>query len=87
MGAISVRVVPRSGRREVVVEPDRVVVRVRSAPEDGRATEEARRCLADALGVAPASVRLRVGARARTKVFEVDGLEPAQALERLRTGA
>jgi uncharacterized protein YggU (UPF0235/DUF167 family) len=74
MGTVTVRVRPRSGRTSVEVGPAGVVVRVRAAPEGGRATEEARRALADALGVPAAAVRLRRGARSRTKVFEVDGL-------------
>jgi uncharacterized protein YggU (UPF0235/DUF167 family) len=51
-----------------------VVVRVRAAPERGRATEEAARALAAVLGIPPSRVRLRSGARSRTKTFDVDGL-------------
>lgn len=72
MATVTVRVVPRSGRREVTEGTDgSLTIRVRSAPEGGKATAEAARLLADFLGVAPSSVRLRVGARSRTKVFEV----------------
>lgn len=72
MRTMSVRVVPRSGRS--VVEPDEeggLVIRVRAAPESGRATEEARRALAAHLGVPASQVRLRAGARSRRKLFEV----------------
>ena len=54
--------------------PERVLVRVRAAPEGGRATDEARRALARVLGVPASRVRLRAGARQRIKVFEVDGM-------------
>jgi uncharacterized protein YggU (UPF0235/DUF167 family) len=75
MATMSVRVVPRAGRASVSVEGDgRVVVRVRAAPEGGRATEEARRALAAALGVASWRIALRSGARSRTKLFGVEGL-------------
>jgi uncharacterized protein YggU (UPF0235/DUF167 family) len=68
----------------VEAESDVLVVRVRSAPERGRATEEARRLLAGALGVPASRVALRSGARSRTKVFEVAGL-PDEAIQmRLR---
>jgi uncharacterized protein len=60
-----------------------VVVRVRSAPEDGRATEEARRALAEALDVAASRVRLVTGARSRAKVFEVSGLTADELQVRL----
>jgi len=84
MGAVTVRVVPRAGRATVELRRQGIVVRVRSAPEGGRATEEARRALAEALRVPAATVRLRTGARSRTKVFEVDGLDRSQVEMRLR---
>lgn len=84
MGSVTVRVVPRSGRSAVEMGPAGVLVRVRAAPEGGRATEEARRALAGALGVPPSSVRLRTGARSRTKVFEVDEMSSADLAMRLR---
>jgi len=84
MGSVTVRVVPRSGRSAVEAGPAGVLVRVRAAPEGGRATEEARRALAGALGVPPSSVRLRTGARSRTKVFEVDEMSSEDLAMRLR---
>jgi uncharacterized protein len=74
MATVTVRVVPRAGRTIVRSEPTGVVIRVRAAPEGGRATEEARRALATALGLPPSRVRLVTGARARTKVFEIADL-------------
>lgn len=73
MGTVTVRVMPIAGRTAVEATPDGVVVRVREAPERGRATEAARRALADALGVPASRIVLRQGARARTKVFFVVG--------------
>jgi uncharacterized protein YggU (UPF0235/DUF167 family) len=84
MGTVTVRVVPRSGRTGVEVGPTGVVVRVRAAPEGGRATEEARRALAEAAGLPRADVRLRSGARSRTKVFEVAGVASEDLERRLR---
>jgi hypothetical protein len=76
MAKVTVRVMPRSGRSRVELGAEILVIRVRAAPEGGRATEEARRVLAEALHVAPTRVRLVSGARARTKVFEIEGLTP-----------
>ena len=84
MGSVTVRVVPRSARPALERGPAGVVVRVRAIPEGGRATEEARRALADALRVTSSSVRLRTGARSRTKVFEVDGMSSDDLAMRLR---
>jgi uncharacterized protein YggU (UPF0235/DUF167 family) len=61
-----------------------IVIRVRAAPEGGRATAEASRALAAALGVPPSAVVLRRGRRSREKVFEVAGLTGDEALQRLR---
>lgn len=84
MASITVRVVPRSGRTKVEVGTDGVVVRVRAAPERGRATDEAARALADLLDVAPGRVRLRTGARSRTKTFDVEGMTTEELDRRLR---
>ena len=48
-----------------------LIVAVGAPAVDGRATEAVRRALADALGVRPAEVALRVGATSRDKVFTV----------------
>jgi uncharacterized protein len=84
MATVTVRVAPRSGRTAVEVGPEGIAVRVRSAPEAGKATEEARRALARALGVPPSKVALRTGARSQTKVFEVEGMTKTDVEVRLR---
>jgi uncharacterized protein YggU (UPF0235/DUF167 family) len=84
MAPITDRVAPRSGRTAVEIGPDGIVVRVRSAAEGGKATEEARRALAEAAGVPPSAVTLRSGSRSRTKVFEMHGMDADQLLRRLQ---
>ena len=84
MGLVTVRVVPKAGRTSVGLDDRGIVVRVRAAPEGGRATEEARRAVAEGLGVPGPGVTLHRGTRSRTKVFEVAGLEQQQAEMRLR---
>jgi uncharacterized protein YggU (UPF0235/DUF167 family) len=81
---ITVRVTPRSGRSAVTIGPSGVLVRVRAAPEGGRATAEAGMVLAAALGVPKTAVRLRSGARSRVKVFAVAGLVQGEPERRLR---
>jgi uncharacterized protein YggU (UPF0235/DUF167 family) len=81
--SITVRVTPRSGRTEVTAGPAGVAVRVRAAPEDGRATAEATAALAAALGVPRSAIRLRSGARSRVKVFAVAGMAPGEPERRL----
>lgn len=76
--------VPHAGKSSVEAGPGGVVVRVSAPPEDGRATEEARRALAGALSVPRSQVRLRLGRRSRTKVFEIDGVDGEEILVRLR---
>jgi uncharacterized protein len=84
MGLVTVRVVPKAGRISVGLDERGIVVHVRAAPERGRATEEARRALAEVLGVPGSAVELHRGARSRSKVFEVAGLGQQQAEMRLR---
>jgi len=61
-----------------------IVIKVHAAPEGGRATEEARRALAEALGVARSEVVLRRGRRSREKMFEVRQMTRDEALQRLQ---
>lgn len=61
---------------------DVLVVRVREAAVDGRATEAALRALADALGVRRGQLTLRAGATSRGKLVEIDGADRTVA-ERL----
>jgi uncharacterized protein YggU (UPF0235/DUF167 family) len=84
MATVTVRVVPRSGRTRVEAGAAGVVIRVRAAPEGGRATLEAAEALASAVGVPARDVSLRTGARSRTKVFDVRGLDGAELEARLR---
>jgi uncharacterized protein YggU (UPF0235/DUF167 family) len=84
MGSVEVRVLPRAGRQEVLVRGGVIVVRVTAPAAEGRATEEARRALAAAVGVRASLVRLRSGARSRTKVFEVEGVSEDDLRRRLR---
>jgi uncharacterized protein YggU (UPF0235/DUF167 family) len=84
VGSLSVRVMPRSGRTGVEASTDGIVVRVRTAPEGGRATAEARKALASALGIPASRVTLRGGRRSREKVFELADMTEDQALQRLR---
>ncbi|MDG4799630.1 DUF167 domain-containing protein [Micromonospora sp. WMMD980] len=92
--AVAVRVKPGAARARVGGRFDgpygpALVVAVHAPAVDGRATEAARRALADALGVRPAAVSLRSGAASRDKLFLVerpaDGLP--EALRRLRDGS
>ncbi|RIV38372.1 DUF167 domain-containing protein [Micromonospora radicis] len=91
---VAVRVKPGASRARVGGRYDgphgpALVIAVNAPAVDGRATEAARRALAGALGVRPASVSLRTGAASRDKLFLVApaGPESAARLGRLRDGA
>lgn len=82
---VVVRVQP--GSREQAVGGERngaLLVRVRSPAQEGRATSEAIRALARALGIPPSSVKLVAGATSRTKTFDISG-DPASISTRLAT--
>lgn len=78
---VPVRVKPGSSRTSVGGRYDgpygpALVIAVNPPAADGRATEAARRALAAALQLRPASVRLRTGAASRDKLFAVDDPPP-----------
>lgn len=66
-----------------------LVVSVAAPAVDGRATEAARKALAQALGVRPSQLSLRAGAASRDKLFTVDRppSDLAERVEALRSGA
>jgi uncharacterized protein YggU (UPF0235/DUF167 family) len=85
---IAVRVKPGSSRTRVGgshpgPHGPALVVAVNAPAVDGRATEAARRALAEALGLRAAAVTLRTGAASRDKLFSVDQ-PPADLAERVR---
>jgi hypothetical protein len=91
---VAVRVKPGSSRARVGGRFDgphgpALVVAVNAPAVDGRATEAARRALAEALGLRPAAVTLRTGAASRDKLFEVVGPESVidARLRELRDGS
>ena len=92
--SVVVRVRPGAGRTRVGGRYEgphgpALIIAVGAPAVDGKATEAARRALAEALGVRPADVALRIGATSRDKVFTVAG--PAsrweQRLVSLRDGS
>lgn len=79
MGRISVRLVPRASRDEVVGERDgAIVIRVTAPPVDGRANAALCALVAGRAGVAKGSVRVVAGEKGRDKLVEVDGREASE---------
>jgi uncharacterized protein YggU (UPF0235/DUF167 family) len=83
---VAVQVRPRSRPGMELTEAG-LVIRVAAPPEKGRATEHARRALAEALSVPPSAVELRSGPTSRRKSFTVEGMTPLEARTRLLDAA
>jgi uncharacterized protein YggU (UPF0235/DUF167 family) len=85
---IACRLTPKGGRDAIdgvatLSDGTRVLlVRVRTAPEDGRANEALCRLIASSLGVAASKARLATGAKSRLKQVAVTG-EPEVLMARL----
>ena len=81
---VHLRVQPRAARDEIVAWQDETLrVRVTAPPVDGEANVAVRQLVARALGVAPSTVALVRGERARDKVLRVAGLSRADVRARL----
>lgn len=81
---LRIRVAPGARRAEVVGRLGDVwKLRVRSAPERGRANDEVVNLLAEVLRVRPRDVTVASGRASRVKVVEVDGLPFDEAERRL----
>lgn len=90
---VAVRIKPGSSRSRVggrYLGPygPALIIAVTAPPVDGRATEAARRALAEALGVRRGAVLLGAGAASRNKIFYVGGVsaEITRLLRQLRDG-
>ena len=81
---VAVHVQPRAGRTQITGRHgDALKIRVAAAPVEGRATEAARVALAEALGVAPATVTLVTGESSRLKRFRIQGMAATEAQARV----
>jgi uncharacterized protein (TIGR00251 family) len=81
---LRVRLTARAARAAIAGARDGVLqVRVTAPPVDGQANAALCRLLAKALGVAPSRVSVVRGASVRDKLVRVDGVETADAHERL----
>ena len=81
------RVSPGARRSEVVGRlGDSWKLRVRSAPERGRANDEVIALLARTLGLSARDVRIVLGHTSRDKIVELDGLTIEDAERRLSSG-
>lgn len=70
-GRLAVRVTPGARTESVEIADGRVLVKVRTKPEDGKATAAVQALLAQALEVAPSKVEMLRGATSREKVFRI----------------
>ncbi|AGZ40300.1 DUF167 domain-containing protein [Actinoplanes friuliensis] len=87
---VAVRVRPGAGRTQVGGRYEgphgpALIVAVGAPAVDGKATEAVRRALAEALGVRPRAVELKLGATSRDKVFVVAG-DVGERVAALRDG-
>lgn len=84
MARLDVKVVPGASREGVSGWlGDRLKIRVRQPPEQGRANAAVARVLAAALGVDETTVSLATGDSSPLKTFEIDGLDDAMIRDRL----
>jgi hypothetical protein len=84
MADLELAVIPRAATDRVGPYAEGVLrVRVTRPPTDGEANRSVLRLVARALGVAPRSLRLVAGERARRKRVSVDGLDAAELGRRL----
>jgi uncharacterized protein len=81
--SVSVTVKPGSKQPGIALTDDTIVVRVRQRAVEGAANAACVAALSQALRVAPSSVTLVRGARARLKVFAIEGLSADEVRAKL----
>lgn len=70
-GRLAVRVTPGARSEGIEIADGRVLAKVRTKPEDGKASAAVLELLAQALGVAPSKVEILRGATSREKLFRI----------------
>lgn len=70
-GRLALRVTPGARSEGLAIADGRLLVKVRSQPEDGKATAAVIELLAEALGVPPSRIALLRGATSREKLFRI----------------
>lgn len=81
---VSVRAKPRSSRSGIDgVVQDALVVRIKSAPVDGKANKELVETIADVLGIAKSRVSVKSGESSKVKRILALGVTSAEAVSRL----
>ncbi|KMS52851.1 hypothetical protein V474_25245 [Novosphingobium barchaimii LL02] len=70
-GRLALRVTPGAKVEALEIVEDRLLVKVRAKPEDGKANDAVRDLLARALGLAPSRLELLRGATSREKQFRI----------------
>jgi uncharacterized protein len=83
--AITVRVIPRSPRNEIVeVMPDGVLkVRLKAPPVEGKANLELIRFMADKLDIPPSKFEIVAGTKGKVKILTILDIESADLEKRL----
>lgn len=81
---ISVRVIPRSRKNEVIWEEGTLRVRLTAPPVDGAANEALLKLLAARLDVPRSTLSIVQGATARQKMLQIDGLTAEDLEQKLR---
>lgn len=70
-GRLAVRVTPGARSEGIEIADGRVLIKVRSKPEDGKATAAVTALLAAALRISPSQISLLRGATSREKLFRI----------------
>lgn len=70
-GRLAVRVTPGARSEGIEIADGRVLVKVRTKPEDGKATAAVAALLAVALGISSTQISLLRGATSREKLFRI----------------
>ncbi len=70
-GRLALRVTPGARVETIVIEAERLLVKVRTKPEDGKANAAVLELLANALGVATSRLHLLRGATGRDKLVQI----------------
>lgn len=83
MAKIKIKVVPRAGRRQIVLDKNGTIkCYLTSAPEDGKANREVVQMIADKLGIGRRDIEIEQGLTSQVKVLDIVGYESEDAIKK-----
>ena len=81
---IPVRIIPKSSRNQVIMEGDRIKIKITAPPVEGKANQGLIKFLSKLLGVSKSSIEIISGETSKNKKVSVIGMTENEFINRIK---